>query len=190
MHRLIVSLALFASCAVSAQTPAPAPVSISERQEADGSTTLVHEVVVDAKADAVWEAVSTAEGWRTWAVPYAQMAADEPDVLVTSYAATATDASSIRQQFTGRVSGKRISFRTVKAPEGFPHFETYRLVTSTFELTPQGDKRTAIRLTATGFADSDPGRELLGFFREGNRISLERLRQRFVDGPMQWPIVN
>ena len=49
-----------------------------------------------------------------------------------------------------------------------------------------GERRTRVRLTGTGFADSDAGRQLLGFFREGNRVSLESLRQRFVSGPRDW----
>ena len=32
----------------------------------------------------------------------------------------------------------------------------------------------------------EAGRQLLGFFRDGNRISLERLRHRFASGPLDW----
>jgi hypothetical protein len=43
--------------------------------------------------------------------------------------------------------------------------------------------QTRVRLTGTGYADTDAGRQLLGFFREGNRVSLERLRDRFANAP-------
>ncbi len=74
----------------------------------------------------------------------------------------------------------------MKAPEGFPHFEAYRAVVSTIELEPLGEARTRVRLTSAGYPDSEAGRELAGFFREGNRATLEQLRERFVSGPIDW----
>lgn len=58
-----------------------------------------------------------------------------------------------------------------------------------FELEAAGAGRTRVRLTGTGYADTEAGRALLGFFRAGNRISLERLRDRFARGPLDWPSV-
>lgn len=153
---------------------------------------LVHETIVDAPAAAVWEAVSSAEGWRTWAVPVAWVPPGEPDVLETSYTATARpgDRSTIRQRFIARIPGRLVVFRTIKAPDGFPHFDTYRQVTSLFELEPLGERRTRVRLTGSGYADTEAGRQLLGFFREGNKVSLQRLRQRFETGPLDWNAVQ
>ena len=55
-----------------------------------------------------------------------------------------------------------------------------------FHLEPAGEGRTRVRLTGAGYADSEAGRALLGFFRDGNRVSLERLRRRFASGPIDW----
>jgi hypothetical protein len=41
-------------------------------------------------------------------------------------------------------------------------------------------------VTGAGYADNEAGRLLLGFFRDGNRVSLEGLRDRFVNGPRDW----
>ena len=71
-------------------------------------------------------------------------------------------------------------FRTVKAPEGFPDFDTYAKVVSAFELEPAGDGRTRVRLTGTGYEDSEAGRRLLGFFEGGNQASLDALKARFA----------
>jgi len=49
---------------------------------------------------------------------------------------------------------------------------------------------TRVRLTGTGYADNEAGRLLFGFFRNGNSISLERLRQRFVSGPLDWAAIR
>jgi uncharacterized protein YndB with AHSA1/START domain len=184
-----VAIATLAALALALQaTGAAAPaetVSISATTAADGTQVLVHEAVVEAPAAAVWEAVSTAQGWMTWAVPIAWQ---QGDLLETSYAAAAQpgDPTTIRHQILGQEPGRRLVFRTIKAPEGFPHFAAYREVVSTIELEPLGDARTRVRLTSAGYPDSEAGRELAGFFREGNRATLEQLRERFVSGPIDW----
>lgn len=161
-------------------------VTVSQARALDGSQMLVHETVIDAPIAEVWAAISTAEGWRSWAVPVAW--ASEPDMIETSYTPTARpgDATTIRQRILASIPGRMIAFRTVKAPDGFPHFDVFRQTTGLFELEAEGDSRTRVRVIGAGYPDNDAGRELIGFFREGNRISLERLRDRFVSGPVDW----
>ena len=185
-----MTIAALASLALATTGPAaepiapPDPVSVSATM-ADGAHVLVHEVVIEAPASEVWEAVATARGWTTWAVPVAWQ---ERDILETSYSAAASpsDATTIRQQILVSEPGRRLVFRTVKAPEGFPHFEAYRQVTVTLALEPLDADRTLLRLTSAGYPDTEAGRELAGFFREGNRSTLEQLRERFVSGPIDW----
>jgi uncharacterized protein YndB with AHSA1/START domain len=184
---------LFAFCLFIAPVAAMAQdVAIAERREADGTLTLSHEVVIDAPQAEIWQAISTPAGWRTWAVPTSWTAPDDPDAIEGSYTPTARpgDPSIIRQHFIARLPGRLLVFQTVRAPEGFPHFDTYRRVVIFFELEALGAGRTRVRLTGAGYADTEAGRQLLGFFREGNRISLERLRQRFATGPLDWAAVR
>ncbi len=174
---------------LAAQSPQAAePVSMVKRQAADGSHILVHEVVVDAPPPAVWTAVSTAEGWKTWAAPAAWSPGCCPDIIETSYspAARPDDPSTIKQQIVARVPEVLMVFRTVKAPAAFPDFATYARVTSVLQLEPAGKGRTKVRLTGAGYADTEAGRRLLGFFEKGNAMSLEWLRTRFSDGPIDW----
>ncbi|HYI63581.1 MAG TPA: SRPBCC domain-containing protein [Allosphingosinicella sp.] len=184
MKQLVLAFLLLLPAAALAQD-----VAIAERREADGTMTLVHEVVVPAAQAEVWTAISTPEGWRTWAVPAAWLV--DGDTLETSYTPTASpgDPSTIRQHLTAILPGRTLVFRTTKAPDGFPHFETFRRVTHFFELEPAGEGRTRARLTGVGYAGTDAGRQLAAFFRDGNRVSLERLRARFVGGPLDWPAI-
>jgi len=156
-------------------------VTVDSRTEADGTATLVHALLVDAPADAVWTAIATPEGWSTWAVPAAWWVEGELDMLETSYdpADTPGSSSTIRQRFLVRIPGRLLAFRAIKAPAGFPHWESYRLVTSVFELEPAGQK-TRVRLTSTGYPDSEAGRDLVAFFTRGNAETLEQLRARFT----------
>jgi uncharacterized protein YndB with AHSA1/START domain len=154
-------------------------VSVEKRQESDGTHTLAHEIILAAPPEEVWTAIANAEGWKSWATPVAW--APAPDVIETSYSPTAKpgDASTIRQQVLARLPGRVMVFRTVKAPERFPDFDTYSKVVSLFELEPAGEGRTRLRLTGTGYADTEAGRRLLRFFEKGNAVSLEALAKRF-----------
>jgi uncharacterized protein YndB with AHSA1/START domain len=163
---------------------AASPSLAATRERApDGSHLLVNETVVDAAPADVWAAISTAEGWKGWAVPVAWT--PTPDMIETSYSPTAApgDPSTIRQQVLLRVPRRLMVFRTVKAPAGFPDFDTYSKVVSAFELEPAGDGRTRVRLTGTGYEDSEAGRRLLGFFEKGNQVSLDALKARFAESP-------
>jgi uncharacterized protein YndB with AHSA1/START domain len=180
LRRALAPLAAVA-LAASAQAQAQDAVTVETRIEADGTATLVHELLVGAPAAQVWAAISTPEGWTIWAVPAAWWVEGEPDVLETSYdpADKPGSASTIRQRFLARIPGRLLAFRTIKAPAGFPHWESYRLVTSVFELEPAG-QRTRVRLTSTGYPDSEAGRELVAFFTRGNAETLEQLAARFA----------
>jgi hypothetical protein len=160
---------------------AASPAWTASRERApDGTHLLVHEAFVDAAPAEVWAAISTAEGWKSWAVPAAW--APAPDMIETSYTPSAVpgDASTIRQQVLIRVPRRLMVFRTVKAPERFPDFATYAKVVSAFDLEPAGEGRTRVRLTGTGYEDSEAGRRLLGFFEKGNQVSLDSLKARFA----------
>jgi uncharacterized protein YndB with AHSA1/START domain len=140
---------------------------------------------VAAPVAEVWQAVATAEGWTGWAVPVAWW---EGDLLETSYTPTAArgDTTTIQQRIAAAIPGRLLAFRTVKAPQGFPNFDTFRQVTHIIEVESAGESRTRVRLTSGGYPDTEAGRQLLGFFREGNRVTLDQLRQRFITGPRDW----
>lgn len=162
-------------------------VRVTTSVEADRSHTLVHEVLVDAPVADVWTAISTPQGWMSWAVPVAWISPTDPDVLETSYdrADVPGGPGTIQQRFVARIPERLLVFRTIKAPAGFPHWDTYRGVTSLFEIETAG-RQTRVRLTSTGYPDNDAGRALIAFFERGNAQTLENLRRRFATGPIDW----
>jgi uncharacterized protein YndB with AHSA1/START domain len=179
---LALAAALFPVAATASE-----PVTTANRVEADGTRTMAHEALLAAPMADVWAAISTPEGWKSWAVPAAWMLPDDPDVLETSYDPNDRpgSASTIRQRFVARIPGRLLAFRTIKAPEGFPHWDTYRQVVSVFELEPAGQK-TRIRLTSSGYPDNEAGEALITFFSRGNAETLESLQNRFTNGPVDW----
>lgn len=163
------------------------PVAVSSHREADGTTTQTHEALVPASVDQVWQAISTPLGWMTWAVPMARVTADDPEVIETSYDARGAPGGpeTIQQRFLARIPNRLLVYRTIKTPDGFPHSEEYRQVTSVFELQAEG-RGTRVRLHSAGYPDSAGGRELVRFFAAGNSEALQHLRRRFSDGPRVW----
>jgi uncharacterized protein YndB with AHSA1/START domain len=164
-----------------------APVRIEEVRGADGTLNLVHELVVPAPPADVYRAFATPDGWRTWAVPAAWPVMHNLDLMETSYTPGANpgDAGNIKHRFLLSVPDRLIVFRTIQTPPGFPHAEEYKQVTNLVELEPVGGG-TRVRLSGIGYPAGTAGDTLAGFFREGNRASLEQLRARFESGPVDW----
>lgn len=173
---------------VAAAPAAAQQIDVSVVVEADGSRMLSHEIVIPAPPAAVWDAVATPEGWRTWAVPLARAVPGAPDRFETGYdpAAAPGSASTIEQMWVERTAPTHASFRTTRTPQGFPHAEAYLRVTSSFTLVPVGATATRVRLTGSGYAAGPAGDALIAFFREGNRTSLQQLHTRFTTGPIDW----
>lgn len=192
MRRLLPAILLFAAVpAVAQEAPAepvtePAPAAIPSvevvtKTEADGTVTMTHSLVVAAPATDVWAAISTPEGWKGWAAPLARWAEGESDVIETSYdpAELPGGPGAIWQQLVARIPGRLLVFRTIKTPDEFPNGEEYKKVTSFFEREGDGEA-TRLRLTSTGYPDSDGGRALVQFFTKGNAAALEALQRHFA----------
>ena len=186
-HNTVIYAISAVALAWSTIASAGEPVRITVQKEADGSQTMVHETLVDAPIADVWKAISTPQGWMTWAVPVAWMSPGDPDVLETSYdlADRPGSPTTIQQRFLARIPGRMLAFKTIKAPAGFPNWATYRGVTSIFELEVVR-QQTRGRLTSVGYPDTAAGYDLARFFKQGNAETLESLERRFVTGPLDW----
>lgn len=176
MRVILLLLALLAAIAAHAQDRTVT--------EADGSRTLIVEVWVPAKPEAVWRAVSAAEGWKTWAVPHAWQTGN---LVETSYAPDAKqgDPANIQHRFSTLIPGTLLSFQTVRTPPGFPHSAAFMGVSQFFELLPEG-RGTRVRLTGKNYPADAAGTELLGFFEKGNRMTLDRLAAHFGLAPLDF----
>lgn len=164
-----------------------APIRIDVSMASDTSRTLTHEMVIAAPTEAIYTAVGTVDGWRSWAVPNAWQLPDTGEQFEASYrpGARVGEPGNIVQQFLVRLPNRMVAFRTVRTPPGFPHASAFQRVTNVFELEPFGSA-TRVRLTSAGYPTGAAGDALLAFFREGNRTSLEQLRTRFATGPIDW----
>lgn len=190
--RVLLALALLATAPAALAQPAPAPaaaspVTVAATTGPDGARTLTHEILVPAAPDQVWQALTTTQGWTTWAVPLAREVPGKPDHFETSYNPQASPGGpdTIEHQWLARHAPHTASFRTTRTPAGFPHAEAYKQVVSTFTLTAEAGG-TRVRLESKGYPAGPAGDALVGFFTEGNRMTLEGLAGRFRDGPVDW----
>lgn len=186
MKRLAITLLL---CLLPVPGNAQSDVTIRVIEEpVGGDRRLVHEVEVQAEADAVWQAISTAEGWKQWAVPVAWVDLRLGGDIESSYdpAARSGDPANIRNHILAFVPGKMLAFRTVQAPPGFPHREALADIWNVLEIESVTPGRVRIRLTALGYART-PGHDVLfNFFRDGNAVSLKQLGDMLEGKPVDW----
>lgn len=164
------------------------PVKVAIIDETASTRATAHEVVVPAPIGDVWQAVSTLEGWRTWAAPVTWADPKDPTSIESSYDVNATpgNGTTITQRVVLSVPPRLYAWRTIKAPDDFRNFGALSQVSWLLELMPEGSDRTRVRLTGSGYPRTAAGDEVLKFFERGNVISLEFLRQRFAEGPIDW----
>lgn len=169
---------------------AAGPVADTSYKAADGTRVLRHEIVVPASTTEVYAALTTAEGWCTWAVPFAVMtpAFGAGAILETSYNPNAKpgEATNIKNKVLAYIPERMFAFQAVQAPTGFKHAELLAHIFTVAELEPVDAKSTRIRLSMLGYADGPAFDELYGRFAKGNAWTMTKLSERFEKGPIDW----
>ena len=181
---MLKSVLLAATLALAGCAMAPPPSSgISDTSFAapDGTRSIQFSGWLAAPPAEVYSAIATADGWKRWAVPVAFGDIAANGILETSYNIDAKpgDASNIKQQFTELVPNRRVVFRTIQTPEGFPHGALYMTTVATMELSPEAGG-TRLRFTHAGFGAGKEFDELYGFFIDGDKQTLEELQKLFA----------
>lgn len=164
-------------------------VEVRVEEHAGGARVLVHEVVVPAPLAEVWAAFTTADGWMSWAVPFAHMDFRLGGEIESSYHLSAKkgDAGNIKNRILAFVPQRMIALQAVAAPPGFPHPEVLAELFSVIELEAVDGGHTRVRMAGVGYRDDPRHAEILEKFRGANRWSLEQLVRRFREGPVDWP---
>jgi uncharacterized protein YndB with AHSA1/START domain len=150
---------------------------------------IVHRTTIPAPPAAVWQAISTADGWRTWAVPVAYLDEIRPGAVIeTSYQAGARrgDPANIHNTVVAYLPGKMLAFAATNAPPNFPDRELLRDLASVIELEPAGEGATRVTASMMGYGTDPKYDRLFGFFTNGNALTLRQLRERFATGPIDW----
>lgn len=154
----------------------------------DGGRVLRQSIEVPASLPEVWRALTTTEGIRSWAVPVAEVDFRLGGIWESSYRLDARigDPDNIRNRFISYLPMKMISIQAVQAPPGFPHPELLSELFSVIELEELAPDRVRVTISGVGYRQGGGYDEIYRHFDAGNAWSLEQLRKRFVEGPVDW----
>jgi uncharacterized protein YndB with AHSA1/START domain len=161
----------------------------SSRIETDGTRTLHLGIEVPAAASDVWTAMTTSEGWRSWAAPVAQVDFRLGGIIETSYNPAATPGSpgNIKNEVIAYVPQRMYAIRNVQAPPktafDVPTFQSLHTV---ILIEPLDAARTRVSVIQPGYRSGEPWDTVYKHFAWGNAWTLEQLKTRFEKGPVDW----
>src|ERR1700712_4129445 len=115
------ALPLLLLLATSAVAAAPAVQDTSYR-EANGARVQQLELVIDAPAAKIWDALTTDAGFMGWGAPVAHVTLGNDGMIEASYRLSAKigDADTIRNQIVAYLPGRLLVRRKMHVPKGAP----------------------------------------------------------------------
>ena len=121
--------------------------------EANGDQVLRLSVDVAASRDEIGGAFTTAAGWRSFAVGFAEMEMKVGGIIETSYnpKAQVGDPDNIKNEIVAYIPGRMMAIRCVQAPRDFKHKLEFFSTSTVFEIIPAEKQRTKVLLTAVGY---------------------------------------
>jgi uncharacterized protein YndB with AHSA1/START domain len=193
-RRVVVAVSLLLAAAAAHAQARAAPSADGKAAtavvtELDGTRTLVQSIVVDAPAARVWHVLTTSEGWRSWAAPVAWVDFRLGGVIETSYQASAApgNPANIKNQIVAYLPARMFAIRNIQAPPNTafdaPTFQSLHTVVLVDTVTAD---RTRVTFAQPGYRSGEPFDTVLKHFSWGNGWTLEQLKKRFDEGPVDW----
>ena len=183
------ALALLAGAAAQAQSIKDYPEVVdSSFVQADGGKVLKIALVIPAPRKEVWDRFTTAEGYRAWATPVAQVSQGLGGMIESSYDSKATigDPKNIRNQIVAWSPQRMLALKNVQAPPDLPGRKEFGEIVTIMEFEDAPGGATRVTLTAVGYKPGEPYDTLYKHFSWGNAYSLIKLKESFVKGPIDW----
>ncbi len=186
--RLRFVVALVACCLLRAPHGHAQHVRTTSYRAPDGSRVLQHQVMLPASREEVWQAFTTTDGLKAWAVPVAHADFRVGGIWETTYDLHGKIGAegNIQNRYLGFIPNRLLLFQTVAAPPRFPHRELLADIVTAAEIDSLAPRESRLTLTMVGYRDGVGYDVLYRHFDAGNKWSLEKLRQRFLTGPVDW----
>lgn len=158
---------------------------------ADDPPDILHERVIPALPEQVWQAFTTSEGAATF---FSRKAVIDPRV----------DGEYSILFFPDNPPGKRGAENmrilaiepdqhrlvyTWNSPANYAHTRNQRAVVEV-ELSPAGDNATRVKLRHFAFGDTHEWQQIRDYFDGAWTVVLNRLEYRFENGPIDWDHVS
>jgi uncharacterized protein YndB with AHSA1/START domain len=151
-------------------------------QASPSADSIVHEAIVNAPVDRVWEAFTTKGGIESWMAVSGDV---DPRVggkmRVTHRKGADLDGETAIHQTILSVDPQRmLSFRTVKSPEDFPFAATIGRTWTVIYFEALDANRTKVTVRMLGYSNDAEMLKMRAFFEVGNKATLDALVKRFA----------
>jgi uncharacterized protein YndB with AHSA1/START domain len=183
-HLKLLVFVLTATQATAAPSKDFPRIDDTSYNEPNGDRVIRLSTDVPASVDDVWRALTTVEGWRSFAAPFASMEMRVGGIIETSYLKDARigDPDNIKNEIVAYVPGRILAIRCVQAPRNFEHKQEFFATSTLIEIVPLRKKKTRILLSAVGYKRGEAYDTLFKHFRWGDAYTLDKLRLRFENG--------
>ena len=154
----------------------------------DGTRVLRQSLSIPASRAEVWEAFTTTDGVRSWAVPVAQVDFRLGGIWESTYDVSGRIGApgNIKNQFLSWVPLRMISFQAIAAPPSFPYRELLKDIFTVVEMEDEAAGAVRVTVSMMGYGAGEGYDTIYKHFDAGNAYSLRQLRRRFVEGPRRW----
>lgn len=163
-------------CAQTPPSPFPA-VTDASFVRPDGERIISMSTVIPVAPQAVWVALTTAEGWKAhMGVAQARVDLRIGGDIETSYSPDTPlgSGATIINQVVAYVPERMLAIRNTQAPAGFAHAAEFSRTVTVIELTPQGNG-TRVDLYGVGFVTGRAFDDLYQKFLMGDAYTLQVL---------------
>jgi uncharacterized protein YndB with AHSA1/START domain len=158
-------------------------------RDAAGNRVQQLQLDIDAPATKVWWALTTSEGFRTWAAPVAEVTLGNDGMIEASYKMTAKigDPDNIRNRIVAYVPEHLLILKNEHAPKYAPFsVEAFGKVRTVIELQDMGGGRTRVIETSVGYGEGKDFDSVYTHFRSGNAEEFDLLATSLTKGPIDW----
>ena len=141
---------------------------------------LVHEGIVDAPLEKVWDSWTTSEGLRSWLAPHADIDFRIAGTMRANYSPDGDlgDAQTIENMILSFDPHEMISIQVSKAPVDFPFPNAIFEMWTVIYFQSIDPARTSVRIVANGFSVDEESQAMRAFFDQGNAITLQQMQER------------
>ncbi len=145
----------------------------------DEGRTLVHEAIIDASLDELWQLSTTSEGARLWMAPKVKADFRVGGSYRASYhpESNLDDEHTIINRILTYAPKRMLAIQNVKAPASFGNMERFQQTWSVMYFDEVDAERTRLRMVGLGYGEGPEWDQLYRFFEQGNSQVIASLNQ-------------
>ena len=144
---------------------------------------------IDAPVAKVWWALTTSEGFQTWAAPVAHVTLGNDGMIEASYRMTAKigDPDNIKNRIVAYVPEHLLVLRNEHAPKNIPFSAAaFGQIRTVIELQDLGGGRTRVIESGVGYGEGKDFDSVYSHFRSGNAEEFDLLAKSLTKGLIDW----